>query len=59
VLDWLGPHAVRASHLSPVFVGYMRFYEDAHITPLILLDGRIGLPEGIESHTPDWHAPES
>ena len=55
LLDWLGPHSVNANVTDiPHFVGYMRFYESVEIEPLILLNGRIGLPEAIVSSTPHW-----
>ena len=55
MLNWLGPHSVNANvNDIPFFVGYMRFYENDEITPFVLLNGRIGLPESIESSTPHW-----
>lgn len=55
LLDWLGRCSVNAQ-ISDIafFVGYMRFYENAEIAPLVLLNGRIRVPEDIESHTPHW-----
>jgi hypothetical protein len=55
LLDWLGRSSANA-HASgiEIFVGYMRFCESTDIEPLILLNGRIRLPEDIESHTPHW-----
>ncbi|WP_336216892.1 hypothetical protein [Nonomuraea sp. LPB2021202275-12-8] len=59
LLDWLGRHSADA-HASGIesFVGYMRFYESTEIAPLVLLNGRIRVPEDIESHTPHWEDTE-
>jgi hypothetical protein len=55
LLDWLGPHSVNANVSDiPFFVGYMRYCDSTEIEPLVLLNGRIGLPESIESGTPLW-----
>ncbi|MER5627060.1 hypothetical protein ABT061_39150 [Streptosporangium sp. NPDC002544] len=55
LLDWLGRCSVDA-HAGGVesFVGYLRFHESIEITSLVLLNGRIRVPEDIESHTPHW-----
>ncbi|GAA4205322.1 hypothetical protein GCM10022252_65720 [Streptosporangium oxazolinicum] len=55
LLDWLGRCSVGA-HAGGVesFVGYLRFHESAEIASLILVNGRIRVPEDIESHTPHW-----
>jgi hypothetical protein len=55
VLAWLGPAAAHARTADvPFFAGYLRFHEDVDVVPLVLLNGRIGLPEAIEEHTPHW-----
>ncbi|MEV1239610.1 hypothetical protein ACIBO2_38605 [Nonomuraea sp. NPDC050022] len=55
LLEWLGPCSVNAQAAGiEFFVGYIRFSTSVQVTPLILLNGRIGLPEDIESHTPHW-----
>ncbi|WP_433362562.1 hypothetical protein [Streptosporangium sp. CA-115845] len=55
LLDWLGRCSVGANAGGvESFVGYLRFHESAEIAPLVLVDGRIRVPEDIESHTPHW-----
>ncbi|WP_436758225.1 hypothetical protein [Streptosporangium sp. V21-05] len=60
LLDWLGRYSLDA-HTDGVesFVGYLRFHESTEIAPLVLLNGRIRVPEDIESHTPHWRDTES
>ncbi|MFB9681022.1 hypothetical protein [Streptosporangium vulgare] len=55
LLDWLGRCSAGA-HAGGVesFVGYLRLHESAEIAPLVLVNGRIRVPEDIESHTPHW-----
>ncbi|MEU3165371.1 hypothetical protein [Streptosporangium sp. NPDC006930] len=55
LLDWLGRCSVGApADGVESFVGYLRFHESIEIAPLVLVDGRIRMPEDIESHTPHW-----
>jgi hypothetical protein len=55
LLDWLGPRAARAQDSGIEFVvGHLRFEESADSEPFLLVNGRIRLPEDIESHTPHW-----
>ncbi|MFD1546674.1 hypothetical protein [Nonomuraea guangzhouensis] len=57
LLDWLGRCSVNArAGGAEFFVGYLRFCESVEIEPLVLSNGRIRLPEPIESHTPHWEA---
>ncbi|MEU4537461.1 hypothetical protein AB0G15_21620 [Streptosporangium sp. NPDC023825] len=55
LLAWLGRCSADA-HAAGVesFVGYLRFHESAEIASLVLSNGRIRVPEDIESHTPHW-----
>lgn len=55
LLDWLGRCSVNAQAAGiEFFVGHRRFCESIEIAPLVLLNGRIRVPEDIESHTPHW-----
>ncbi len=36
------------------FAGYLRFYENTDVTPLMVHNGQIGLPDDIVEHTPMW-----
>ncbi|MEU7853888.1 hypothetical protein [Nonomuraea sp. NPDC049141] len=57
LLEWLGRCSANAqTDGSEFFVGYLRFCESVEIEPLVLSNGRIHLPEAIESHTPHWAA---
>ena len=51
LLHWLGRHPV---HDVPQFVGHLRFYENIEVTPLVLSDGAIAVPEDVTVHTPGW-----
>ncbi|MFI7533256.1 hypothetical protein [Streptosporangium sp. NPDC049376] len=55
LLDWLGRCSVDAhAGGAGFFVGYLRFHESVEIAPLVLSNGRIHVPEDIETHTPYW-----
>ncbi|MFG3420918.1 hypothetical protein ACIBTZ_21845 [Micromonospora sp. NPDC049460] len=54
LLEWLGLRAVDCGDGVECFVGYLRFCETTEITPLVLTNGRIGIPADVQSHTPDW-----
>jgi hypothetical protein len=55
LLDWLGPRAVHAQDAGIEFVvGHLRFEESVHSEPFLLVNGRMRLPEDIESHTQHW-----
>lgn len=50
MLDWLGRRARTVSS----FVGYLRHYEEAAATPLVLGEREIVVPDAVAAHTPDW-----
>ncbi|MFD0692039.1 hypothetical protein [Actinomadura fibrosa] len=52
LLTWL--ITVSSNPRLDYFAGYLRFCESTEITPLIVEDGRLRVPEEIESHTPYW-----
>ncbi|MET9065422.1 hypothetical protein ACWDR1_31595 [Streptosporangium sandarakinum] len=53
LLEWLARSSLNARTPGTEFLaGYMRFHESVEITPLVLRDGRISVPEAIASHTP-------
>jgi hypothetical protein len=55
VLAWLRTRAAHAQDSGIEFVvGYLRLEESVDSEPFLLVNGRIQLPEDIESHTPDW-----
>ena len=57
LLAWLGPHSARAHDAGvPRGVGHLRFHESTEHTPLVLLNGRIRVPDALAEHTP--HRPE-
>lgn len=50
LLAWLGGRARR----TPSFAGYLRFHEEFEVSPLVLADGEIAVPDDVVAHTPDW-----
>lgn len=50
LLDWLGRHARHDQH---VFAGYLRFYEEAEVVPVLVRGGMVVMPEPVEAHTPE------
>ncbi|MFI7673081.1 hypothetical protein [Actinophytocola sp. NPDC049390] len=48
--DWLGRHARTATP----FVGYVRFHEDVEVSPLVLRNREIALPDAVQAHLLDW-----
>ncbi|MER5337903.1 hypothetical protein [Micromonospora sp. NPDC002717] len=54
LLEWLGSRAVDRGDGVERVVGYLRFHETTEITPLVLANGRIGIPADVRAHTPHW-----
>ena len=50
LLVWLG----RRARTGTSFAGYLRFHEEAAISPLVVRDGELAVPDAVEEHTPDW-----
>jgi hypothetical protein len=50
LLAWLGARARRATS----FAGYLRFHEEIEVSPLVVTDGEIAVPDDVAEHTPDW-----
>ena len=50
LLDWLGR---RARTVTP-FVGYLRFYEEVVVSPFVLGDRGIVVPDAVAAYTPGW-----
>ena len=50
LLAWLGGRARRAT----AFAGYLRFHEEIEVSPLVVADGEIAVPDDVAAHTPGW-----
>lgn len=50
LLAWLGGRTRRAT----TFAGYLRFHEETSVSPLVVADGAIAVPDDVAAHTPDW-----